>query len=193
MEKDGIDLLACSSHKIYGPKGVGALYTRQKKSLVPQQHGGKQESGLRSGTLNVPAVVGFGKAAELCRKELREEASALERRRDKFEQMLLESIPEVKVNGAGRRLPHVTNMLVPHRDTEQLLLSLSSFLALSRGSACSGLLRQPSHVLKAMGLNDEDAARALRISIGRFTSDDEITKAALLLTQTLKNQPVAAY
>ncbi len=187
------DLLAFSAHKLYGPKGVGALFVRSNDlNLSPQQHGGNHERGLRSGTLNVPGIVGLGKAAELCRLEMTAEAARLDLLRNRMEQTLLQHLPGAVVNGRGERLPHVSNLLLPHPNAEQLLLSLAQHLSLSRGSACSGLIQQPSHVLKAMGLSSEKAHRAIRISLGRFTRPEEADEAAALLTQAvLAAEPVA--
>jgi len=187
VNTDQIDLLAFSSHKIYGPKGVGALFVRNRdeQHILPQQYGGGHERGLRSGTLNTPGIVGFGKAAALCHSEMKEEAKRLEALRDRMELLLQQSIPGVVINGTRQRLPHVSNILVPYDDTEQLLLSLSSYLAVSRGSACSGLVQRPSHVLKAMGLNDEKIRRALRISLGRFTIAQEIEEAVERLASVI--------
>ncbi|MBK1440434.1 cysteine desulfurase [Parapedobacter sp. ISTM3] len=178
---DAIDLLVCSAHKLYGPKGIGALVVRNaelRAHVLPQQHGGDHEGGLRSGTLNIPGIVGFGKAAELCRYEMAAAATAMQQLRDRLEYRLRNNVPHVMINGHADRLPHVSNLLLPRGDAEQLLLSLSPYLALSRGSACSGLVRRPSHVLKAMGLSDGEASRTIRISLGRFTGAEEVDEAA---------------
>jgi cysteine desulfurase len=172
-------LLAFSAHKMYGPKGVGVLVTN--RTFVPQQHGGKQEFGLRSGTLNTPGIIGFGKAAELCQQEMIEEAGRQRDLRDLIEQSL-----GLVVNGSNTRLPHVSNFLLPRGNAEQFLLSMSPYLAASRGSACSsGLVQQPSHVLKAMGLSDEEAHRAIRISLGRFTTMEETERVIAHLKKAL--------
>lgn len=182
VSTDGIDLMAFSSHKLYGPKGVGALFVRNKSLLLPQQHGGSHEKGLRSGTLNTPCIVGFGKAAALCAQEMPADAKRLAALRDQLEHTLLQQLPGTAINGGSQRLPHVSNLLLPHPDAEQLLLSLSPYLAISRGSACSGLVQQPSHVLKAMGLTDAQAYSAVRISLGRFTTGQDIITATNKLT-----------
>jgi len=176
-----IDLMPFSAHKLYGPKGVGALYVRDNKTILQQLHGGAHERGNRSGTLNTPGIVGFGKAAELCSRE--KENSIL---RDKMEQELLELLPGSFVNGGSHRLPHVSNILFPGIDSEQLLLSVSKHLALSRGSACSGIVQQPSHVLMAMGLTQENARNSIRISLGRFTKEEDVNFAVSLLTETVR-------
>jgi cysteine desulfurase len=181
VDQDGIDLLAFSAHKMYGPKGVGALFTG-KTLPVTQLHGGSHEWGLRSGTLNTPAIIGFGKAAELCSLEMLTEADRLRQLRNSIEHAL----PDLTINGSEDRLPHVTNFLLPQGDAEQFLLSLSQYLAASRGSACSsGLVQQPSHVLKAMGLSDAEAHRAVRISLGRFTTRDEVDSTIQHLIRAL--------
>jgi cysteine desulfurase len=182
VEQDGIDILAFSAHKMYGPKGVGALFT--SSLLIPQQHGGSHERGLRSGTLNTPAIIGFGKAAELCGREMLTDGNRLRQLRDNIEHCL-----GFRINGGGDRLPHVTNFLLPQGDAEQFLLSLSPYLAASRGSACSsGLVQEPSHVLKAMGLSDEQAHRAVRISLGRFTTREETDSVIPYLAQEINVQ-----
>ena len=183
---EDIDLMPFSAHKMYGPKGVGALYVRNNKSILQQLHGGAHERGNRSGTLNTPGIVGFGKAAELCSGEMTTESSILQMLRDKLEHELLELIPGSFVNGGGNRLPHVSNILFPRIDSEQLLLTVSKHLALSRGSACSGIVQQPSHVLLAMGLTREDARNSIRISLGRFTKEEDVNFAVSLLTETVQ-------
>ncbi|SEL13217.1 cysteine desulfurase family protein [Parapedobacter koreensis] len=185
---DAIDLLACSAHKLYGPKGVGALVIHDPKlraTLSPQQHGGNHEGGLRSGTLNTAGIVGFGKAAELCYSQMATDAERMEQFRDRLEHDVLKNIPDVIINGKIERLPHVSNLLLPHGNAEHVLLALSPYLALSRGSACSGLVQRPSHVLKAMGLDDAEADRTIRISLGRFTHSEEIDEVVDRLTQVV--------
>lgn len=184
-----IDLMPFSAHKLYGPKGVGALFIRNsdpKVKILQQHHGGSQERGNRSGTLNTPGIVGFGKAADICRLEMQAEALRLQKLRDSMENELLEKLPGSSVNGTGKRLPHVSNILFPGVDGEQLLLAVSRRLALSRGSACSGIVQRPSHVLLAMGLTPDDARNAIRISLGRFTEEREVEQAAALLCETVR-------
>lgn len=182
VDEAHIDLMAFSAHKIYGPKGAGALYIR-KANILRQIHGGSHERGNRSGTLNTPGIVGFGKAAALCRREM---AGNLQPLRDRMENALLEKFPGAAVNGSGERLPHVSNILFPGIDSEQLLLHVSKHLALSRGSACSGIVQQPSHVLMAMGLTPADARNSIRISLGRFTEEKEVTAAIELLSEAVQ-------
>lgn len=184
-----IDLMPFSAHKLYGPKGVGALYIRNsdpKVNILQQHHGGSHERGNRSGTLNTPGIVGFGRAAEICRMEMRAEGARLQKLRDSMEDQLLEKLAGSSVNGSGNRLPHVSNILFPGIDGEQLLLAVSRRLALSRGSACSGIVQQPSHVLLAMGLTPDDARNAVRISLGRFTEEKDVEQAVALLCETVR-------
>lgn len=175
---DQIDLLAFSGHKIYGPKGIGVLYVKAGIALNIQQHGGQHERGRRSGTLNVPAIVGLGAAVRLSQSE------HLLAWRDTLEGALVKR--GARVNG-GRvsRLPHVTNVYFPGVNAEQLLLSVSSQLALSRGSACSSTQRIPSHVLMAMGLGADVAHESIRISLGRFTKEEEIDAAIEILSKAI--------
>jgi len=175
--KDGIDIMSFSAHKMYGPKGVGALYIRRKNprvKITAQIDGGGHEKGIRSGTLNVPAIVGFGKACELCSIEMEHDAKRIGKLRDKLENALLKT-EETYVNGSREhRLPHVTNISFKHVESEGLLMSLNKEIALSSGSACSSASIEPSHVLKALGLSDDLAHSSLRFSLGRFTTEEEI-------------------
>ncbi|MBC7902676.1 MAG: cysteine desulfurase [Gemmatimonadaceae bacterium] len=174
VQEDGIDIMCCSSHKIYGPKGVGALYVRRKDprvTLAAQMQGGGHEKGLRSGTLNVPGIVGMGKAAEICLGSQNEEGKRLSGLRDMLEREML-AIPGAVINGAGQpRLPQVANICF---DGHSGVLGITGKIALSSGSACTSALPAPSHVLKAMGLSDEAAASSLRFSLGRFTTEEEV-------------------
>lgn len=181
---DGIDLLALSAHKMYGPKGAGALYVRRKNprvSLTAQMDGGGHERNMRSGTLNVPGIVGLGKAAELCRLEVPQ----LSPLRDHLEAALL-SIPHTVINGnPASRLPHVTNLSFQNIDSQQLLISLAKEIALSSGSACTSANPEPSYVLKAMGLPDALARASLRFSLGRFNTLEEIDQVITLVTDAV--------
>ncbi|RAI97842.1 cysteine desulfurase [Chitinophaga skermanii] len=188
--KDGIDIMAFSAHKLYGPKGIGALFIGngvKEKNLpfIPQQHGGHHEGGMRSGTLNTPGIVGFGKAAALCAMLMETESQQLRLLRDQLENELKANIPGLQINGAEPRLPHVSNITLPHGHAEQILLSLSQQLAASRSSACKGLLQAPSHVLTAMGITGEQAARVIRLSLGRFTTQADILQVVALLTNAV--------
>lgn len=175
--KDGIDLMAFSAHKIYGPKGVGALYVRRKNPRVrisAQMDGGGHERGFRSGTLNVPGIAGFGKACDLCFIEMQKDGERLGKLRDKLESELLE-MEDVFINGSTKhRLPNVSNMSFKNADSTGLMAALSKNIALSSGSACTSALLAPSFVLKALGLSDEMALSSLRFGLGRFTSEEEI-------------------
>ncbi|MCC5932458.1 MAG: cysteine desulfurase [Cyclobacteriaceae bacterium] len=188
VKNAGIDLMAFSSHKMYGPKGTGALYINSEArsaGILPQIHGGKHEKGMRSGTLNVPAIVGFGEAARICKPLMAVERERLKNLRDTMERDFLSNIPGSRVNGGENRMEHVSNLTFPGIHAEKLLLSVSGDLALSRGSACAGLLQKPSHVLKAMGLSDADALSTLRISLGRFTQEADVFKAIELLKRAI--------
>ena len=177
VDDDGIDLLALTAHKLYGPKGAGALYVRRRNPrvrLAPQMDGGGHERGLRSGTLNVPGIVGLGKACELAKQEMDHDAALLSKLRDRLERGLLK-LPDVFVNGNSmQRLPHVTNLSFKDVESEALLTGLNRSIAVSSGSACTSALLEPSYVLKAMGVSDELAYSSLRFALGRFTKAEEI-------------------
>lgn len=179
-----IDLLSLSAHKLYGPKGVGALYVRggvRGMPLSPLWVGGGQEGGLRSGTLNVPGIVGLGEACALCERELAEEEERVSRLRDDFERRLLALIPGLERNGdLTNRLPHNSSLTFPSVDAEALIVTLPE-LALSTGSACASGALEPSYVLQAVGLSREAAYRTLRIGLGRSTTRDELDTAAQFL------------
>lgn len=184
VQETGIHLMAFTSHKMYGPKGVGAVYVRRRSPRVKvtaQIDGGGHERGMRSGTLNVPAIVGFGKAAELAAAEMEEEAKRLEKLRDKFEQAMLQ-LEEVVVNGATEsRMPHVANISFKHVEGEGLMMTFNEEIALSSGSACTSASLEPSYVLKALGLGDDLAHSSLRVSLGRFTTEEEVDRAIVLI------------
>ena len=174
---DGIDLMAFSGHKMYGPKGVGALYVRRKNPRVKvtsQMDGGGHERGMRSGTLNVPAIVGLGKACEICRQEMETEANRLSQMRDRLEASLME-LDEAYVNGnREHRLPHTTNISFKYVEGEGLMMGFNKDIALSSGSACTSASLEPSYVLKALGLGDDLAHSSLRFGLGRFTTNEQI-------------------
>lgn len=176
VDTDGIDLMAFSAHKMYGPKGVGALYVRRKNprvKLTAQIDGGGHERGMRSGTLNVPGIVGLGKACELCRLEMAEESKRLAILRDKLEAALAE-IEESYVNGNRQsRLPHVSNFSFRYVEGEGLMMALKD-IAVSSGSACTSASIEPSYVLKGLGLSDDLAHSSIRFGLGRFTTEEEI-------------------
>lgn len=171
------DMLSLSAHKIYGPKGIGALYVRRGMKVSPQIHGGGHERGLRSGTLNAPAIIGFGVACEIAAREMGAEAVRLKGLRDTLETSLLE-INGAHLNGhAEKRLPNTSNISFPGMDGS-LLVALLGDIAVSNGSACTSAVVEPSHVLKAMGLTDGKANSALRCSLGRFTTQADILIAS---------------
>jgi cysteine desulfurase len=177
VNADGIDLMAFSGHKMYGPKGVGALYVRRKNPRVKvtsQMDGGGHERGMRSGTLNVPGIVGLGKACELCMHEMESEGLRLSKMRDRLENALLE-LEEAYVNGnREHRLPHTANISFKYVEGEGLMMGFNKNIALSSGSACTSASLEPSYVLKALGLGDDLAHSSLRFGLGRFTTDEQI-------------------
>ena len=183
----GLDLLALSAHKCYGPKGVGALYVRRRNprvSLTPQLEGGGHERGLRSGTLNVPGIVALGKALEICKDEMAAEAIRLQHLRDRLEAGLLE-IEASRINGnRTQRLAHVSNMAFSDIDSEGLIMAMRQ-LAVATGSACTSASMEPSHVLRAMGLSDELAHASIRFSLGRFTTEEEVDRAIAMVKQAV--------
>ncbi|TAF56187.1 MAG: IscS subfamily cysteine desulfurase [Sphingobacteriia bacterium] len=188
VNKDGIDIMAFTGHKMYGPKGIGALYVRRKNPRVKvtaQMDGGGHERGMRSGTLNVPGIVGLGKAAELCRLEMAEDAARLSKLRDKLEQSLVQ-LEEAYVNGTpDSRLPHVSNISFKYVEGEGLLMGFNKNIALSSGSACTSASLEPSYVLKALGLGDDLAHSSLRFGLGRFTTEDQIDYTIKAVSETV--------
>ena len=176
VNAQNIDLMSFTAHKMYGPKGVGALYVRRKNPRVKvtsQLDGGGHERGMRSGTLNVPGIVGFGKACEISMNEMAEEADRLSKMRDRLETELLK-IEESYVNGnREHRLPHVANISFKHVEGEGLMMGIKD-LAVSSGSACTSASLEPSYVLKNLGLDDDLAHSSLRFGLGRYTTDEEI-------------------
>lgn len=178
VHDNGIDLLSFSSHKIYGPKGIGALFIKKGIPIIAQQNGGGQERGIRGGTLNVSGIVGFGKACEVAEYDLTKDNQRISELRDLLEDLLLKAIPQAQVNGRNAvRLPHISNISFPNVDGEELLMRLNK-IAISNGSACNSAATEPSHVLKAMGLNDELAYASVRFSLGKFTTAEDIHTAA---------------
>ncbi len=185
--KQGIDLMACSAHKMYGPKGVGALYTAADIPLAPQITGGGQERKKRAGTLNVPAITGFGKAAEIAEMYQKQDSEQLEKKRNWLEEKICSVLPGTRINGCTQnRMPHVSNLCFENIEAEDLMLSLSTKVALSSGSACNSAEVLPSHVLKAMGLSDEEALASIRISLGRKTTQAEVEEAAELIVESVQ-------
>ncbi len=177
-KETGVHLMAFSAHKMYGPKGVGALFVNRKKPRVKvtsQIDGGGHERGMRSGTLNVPGIVGFGKAAEIAQNEMEDDAIRTAYLRDKLEKGLMESLEEVYLNGSKKhRMPNVTNLSFKHVEGEGLMMTFNQNIALSSGSACTSASLEPSYVLIALGLGDDLAHSSLRFSLGRFTTEEEV-------------------
>ena len=177
VEDLGIDLLSMSGHKVYGPKGIGALYVRKRKprvKLKPIIHGGGHERGMRSGTLNVPAIVGFGKAVEIAIDEMEAETKRASKLRDRLEQALLKELDYTQVNGnVEHRLPGLSNISFNYVEGEGLMMAIPD-IAVSSGSACTSASLEPSYVLKALGLSDELAHSSIRFGIGRFTTEKEV-------------------
>jgi cysteine desulfurase len=176
-----VDLLSLSAHKMYGPKGVGALFVRggaRSAPIRPQLHGGGQENGLRSGTLNVPGIVGFGRAAELAIEALPGEQRRIAGLRDRLERLIVDAVPPVRRNGSiGRRLAGNTSLTFCGADAEAVIANVPG-VAVSTGAACSSGALEPSHVLTAIGLPRRDAYSTIRLGLGRFTSDREVDDAA---------------
>ncbi|MDQ8013832.1 MAG: cysteine desulfurase family protein [Flavobacterium nitrogenifigens] len=171
----GIDFLAMSAHKFYGPKGVGALYisAEAKVKLKPQILGGGQQRKLRSGTLNVPGIIGLGKACEIAQNEQEKDQKRIEALRNKLEKGLLQFEGSFVNGNISNRIYNTTNICFPNVNSEQLILTLGN-ISVSNGASCSAVTSEPSHVLKAMGLSDEDALSSIRFSLGRFTTEEEI-------------------
>ncbi|WP_231459865.1 IscS subfamily cysteine desulfurase [Pedobacter sp. Leaf132] len=189
VNTDGIDLMAFSAHKMYGPKGVGALYVRRKNPRVKvtsQMDGGGHERGMRSGTLNVPGIVGLGKACELCRLEMESESVRLSGLRDRLESTL-SKMEESYVNGnVEHRLPHVANISFKYVEGEGLMMAMSD-LAVSSGSACTSASLEPSYVLKSLGLSDDLAHSSIRYGLGRFTTEEDIDHAIAITEKAVNH------
>jgi len=177
VEDDGIDLLCFSAHKIYGPKGTGALYVRRKSprvNLISQIDGGGHERNFRSGTLNVPGIVGFGKACEISMNNFNEETSQMKCLREKLEKNLLVDGQIILNSGNAPRLPNISNILFKSIPANSLISEINKDVAVSSGSACSSASVEPSHVLTSQGLSENDAKSSLRFSIGRFNTESDI-------------------
>ena len=188
VNTDGIDLMAFSGHKMYGPKGVGALYVRRKNPRVKvtsQMDGGGHERGMRSGTLNVPGIVGFGKACEICRLDMDQDTKRISILRDKLETELLK-LEEAYVNGSREhRLPHVSNISFKYVEGEGLMMGFNKNIAVSSGSACTSASLEPSYVLKALGLGDDLAHSSLRFGLSRFTTEEQIDYTIEQISETV--------
>ncbi len=177
VQKDNIDLLAISAHKIYGPKGVRALYVRRRNPRVQLSaiiDGGGHERGMRSGTLNVPGIVGLGKACELCQKEMAEEGARMRRLRERLKDGIFARLDEVFINGSmEHRLPNNLNVSFAYVEGESLLMGIND-VAVSSGSACTSATLEPSYVLKALGVGEDLAHTSIRFGIGRFNTEEEV-------------------
>jgi cysteine desulfurase len=183
----GVSMLSFSSHKLHGPKGAGALYVKRNCPLAPRLHGGRQERGLRPGTENVPAIVGFGKACELAATRLAEDSRRLSSLRDRFEAQILARISGTRINGpADARLPNTSNIAFAELDGEAVTINLDMLgMAASNGAACSAVDHAPSHVLLAMGQSESVARSAVRFSFGRDNTDEDIDRAVALVVQVV--------
>ena len=177
VQKDNLDMISLTAHKIYGPKGCGALYVRRRNprvQLSAQIDGGGHERGMRSGTLNVPGIVGFGKAAELCQNEMAEESTRLRGLRDRLKDTIFAKLDEVYINGSmTHRLPHNINISFAFVEGESLLMGIND-VAVSSGSACTSATLEPSYVLKALGVGEDLAHTSIRFGLGRFNTQEEV-------------------
>lgn len=187
-QKMKIDLLTASSHKIYGPKGAALLYIKKGTKIEPLLHGGGHEFGLRSSTVNIPAIIGFGKAMEICQKEMKQESKRQAKLRDKLIKGILEKIPNSHLNGhPKKRLPNNANFWFSYIEGEAIIMNLDSYgIGVSTGSACSSERLEPSHVLLACGLRPEQAHGSLRISLGRWTKEKDIDYVLEVLPKIVK-------
>jgi cysteine desulfurase len=188
VQKDGIDLMSISAHKIYGPKGVGALYVRRKNPRVQLAaiiDGGGHERGMRSGTLNVPGIVGLGKACEICQNEMAAESAKLKRLREKLTHSIMSRLDETFINGSmEHRLPHNINISFAYVEGESLLMGIND-IAVSSGSACTSATLEPSYVLKALGVGEDLAHTSIRFGIGRFNTEEEVDYVADRVVDTV--------
>jgi len=189
VNKDNIDLASITAHKLYGPKGIGALYVRRKAprvQITAQMDGGGHERGMRSGTLNVPGIVALGEACAIAHKEMPEESKRLRYLRDKLKDKLQSGLDEVYINGSmEHRLPHSLNMSFAYVEGESLLMGIND-VAVSSGSACTSATLEPSYVLKALGVGDDVAHSSIRFGIGRFNTEAEIDYVADKLVDVVK-------
>ena len=190
VEAMGIDLLSCTAHLMYGPKGVGALYVRRRGPRVrlqPMLDGGGHERGMRSGTLPVPLIVGFGRAAELCAEGMPEEGARLARLRDRLQDMILSRVDEAFLNGdPARRLPHNLNISFAYVEGESVLMGLNKETALASGSACTSATLEPSYVIAALGASTELAHSSIRFSLHRFNTEEEVEFVAKRTIEVIK-------
>lgn len=189
VNKMNIDLLTASSHKIYGPKGAGLLFVRKGVKIEPVLHGGGQEKGMRSSTVNIPAIVGFAKACEIAEKNMKTESKRLAKMRDKLIKGILKNIPGGHLNGhPEKRLPNNANIWFEFVEGESIVIQLDlAGIAASTGSACSSASLEPSHVLLALGLKHQEAHGSVRLTVGRWTTDKEISYLLKVLPGIIKN------
>ena len=189
VEDLNIDLMSFTAHKIYGPKGIGALYARKRRPRVkpsPVIHGGGHERGIRSGTLNVAGVVGFARALEICKQEMKADEERLEEFTNRMVKNLCRGIDGLERNGhPTKRLPHNLNIYIPDAESRALILELRDVVALSTGSACTTARVEPSHVIMALGHTEDRAHHSLRIGLGRFTTDEEVCIVTNALLETV--------
>ena len=189
VNKDGIDVLSLTAHKLYGPKGVGALYVRRRNprvQITAQMDGGGHERGMRSGTLNVPGIAGLGAACEICSKEMVEETKRLRFLRDKLKDRLMNDLDETYINGSWEhRLPHNLNISFAYVEGESLLMGIND-IAVSSGSACTSATLEPSYVLKALGAGDDLAHSSIRFGIGRFNTEEEVDYVGNKVAEVVK-------
>src|SRR5579875_299884 len=189
VQKDGIDLLSISAHKLYGPKGVGALYVRRKNPRVQLTaiiDGGGHERGMRSGTLNVPGIVGLGKACEICQQEMPTESERLRALRDRLKDGIMGKLDETYINGSMEyRLPHNINISFAYVEGESLLMGIND-VAVSSGSACTSATLEPSYVLKALGVGEDLAHTSIRFGLGRFNTVEEVDYVANRVVETVE-------
>jgi cysteine desulfurase len=186
---DNVDLASFSAHKMYGPKGVGALYVRRKNprvQLTAQMDGGGHERGMRSGTLNIPGIVGMGEAAAIAQRDMAEESAKLQALRDRLKDRIMTELDEVFINGSWEhRLPHNLNISFAYVEGESMLMGIND-IAVSSGSACTSATLEPSYVLKALGMGDDLAHSSIRFGIGRFNTQEEIDYVASRVIEVVK-------
>ncbi|MBI5365318.1 MAG: IscS subfamily cysteine desulfurase [Planctomycetes bacterium] len=189
VEADHVDLLCLSGHKLYGPKGIGCLYVRRKNPrvrLVAQMDGGGHERGMRSGTLNVPGIVGLGKACELCRVDFEKDTAHTKALRDEFEKRIFAALDHVALNGdPDHRLPNNSNLSFAYVEGESMIMGIKD-IAVSSGSACTSASLEPSHVLRAMGVGDELAHSSIRFGFGRFSKREDVDFAVDQVVKAVK-------
>jgi cysteine desulfurase len=189
VNADNIDLMSLSGHKMYGPKGIGALYVRRKNprvQLTAQMDGGGHERGMRSGTLPVTGIVGLGEACAICQREMAEESARLAALRDRLKDRILAELDEVYINGSvEHRLPNSLNLSFAYVEGESLLMGLKD-VAVSSGSACTSATLEPSYVLKALGVGDELAHTSTRFGLGRFNTQEEVDYVADRVVETVR-------